>query len=136
MLFSKLDCAMAEGHVKDLLEKEVTCSLCSNLFKKPKKLVCGHVFCKECLKALVKPGGLNATITCPDCHTVTEVPNNDISNFPTASFMKSLVKALQQDQGESSMNPADHCKSLKYCPLHPTNSFQFYCETCKKFTVP
>ena len=31
---------MADGHVKEVLEKEITCPLCLEIFKDPKKLPC------------------------------------------------------------------------------------------------
>ena len=33
------------------IEEEITCSICSELFKEPKTLPCLHTFCKECIQA-------------------------------------------------------------------------------------
>ena len=60
---------MAEGQVKQILEKEVTCPLCLDLFKDPKKLPCDHVYCKGCLRSLALHS-LNASISYPECRTI------------------------------------------------------------------
>ena len=88
---------MAEGRVKEVLKKEVTCALCLDLFKDPKKLPCDHVYCKECLRGLALRS-LNATISCPECRTLTQVPGNDVNIFPTAFRVNHLIEAFQQVQ--------------------------------------
>ncbi len=88
---------MAEGQVKQVLENEVTCSLCLDLFKQPKKLPCDHVYCRDCLRGLALRS-LNATISCPECRTETQVPGNDVNNFPTAFRINRRIVAFQQVQ--------------------------------------
>ena len=88
---------MAEGQVKQMLEKEVTCALCLDLFKDPKKLPCDHVYCRDCLRRLALRS-LNATISCPECRTVTHVPDNDVNKFPTAFRINRFIEAFQQVQ--------------------------------------
>ena len=86
---------MAEGRVKQVLEKEITCALCLDLFKQPKKLPCDHVYCRDCLRGLALRS-LNATISCPECRTLTQVPSKDVNNFPTAFQTNWLIEAFQQ----------------------------------------
>ena len=86
---------MAEGRVKQVLENEITCALCLDLFKEPKRLPCDHVYCKDCLRGLALQS-LNATISCPECRTLTQVPGNDVNNLPTAFQINRLIEAFQQ----------------------------------------
>ena len=119
---------MAEGQVKQVLEKEVTCSLCLDLFKDPKKLPCDHVYCKECLRGLALRS-LNATISCPECRTLIQIPGNDVINFPTAFRVNRLIEAFQQVQVRVE---TDSPNTSGICHTHPTQPLALYCETCKK----
>ena len=121
---------MAEGHdqVRQVLEKEVTCPLCLDLFKDPKKLPCDHVYCKECLRGLALRS-LNATISCPECRTLTQIPGNDVNNFPTAFHFNRLIEAFQQVQVRVE---TDSPNTTEICRIHPTQPLAIYCETCKK----
>ena len=119
---------MAEGHVKQVLEKEITCPLCLDIFKDPKKLPCDHVYCKECLRGLALRS-LNATISCPECRSLTQVPSNDVNNFPTAFHFNRLIEAFQQVQVRVE---TDSPNITEICQAHPTQPLALYCETCKK----
>ena len=119
---------MAEAGVKQVLEREITCPLCLDLFKQPKKLPCDHVYCKECLRGLALRS-LNATISCPECRTLTQVPGNDVNNFPTAFHFNRLIEAFQQVQLR--VEP-DSPTITEICQAHPTQSLALYCESCKK----
>ena len=117
---------MAESQVKQILEKEITCPLCLDIFKDPKKLRCDHVYCKECLKHLALRS-LNATISCPECRFITQVPGSDISGFPTAFHINHLIEVFQQVAETSLGSPSCTCQA------HPTQSLALYCETCHKY---
>jgi ElaB/YqjD/DUF883 family membrane-anchored ribosome-binding protein len=119
---------MAEGRVKQVLEKEVTCALCLDLFKQPKKLPCDHVYCRDCLRGLALRS-LNATISCPECRTLTQVPGNDVNNFPTAFQTNRLIEAFQQVQVGVEI---DSPNVTEVCQVHPTQQLAIYCEVCKK----
>jgi DNA-binding beta-propeller fold protein YncE len=125
---------MAEGQVKQILEKEVTCALCLDLFKEPKKLPCDHVYCRDCLRGLALRS-LDATISCPECRTVTQVPDNDVNNFPTAFRINRFIEAFQHVQGarvETTGLSTDSPVVTEMCQVHPTQQLAIYCETCKK----
>ena len=119
---------MAEGQVKQMLEKEVTCALCLDLFKQPKKLPCDHVYCRDCLRSLALRS-LNASISCPECRTATQVPGNDVNNFPTAFQTNRLIEAFQQVQIRME---TDSPNVSEMCQIHPAQQLAIYCETCKK----
>ena len=119
---------MAEGRVEQVIEKEVTCALCLDLFKQPKKLPCDHVYCRDCLRGLALRS-LNATISCPECRTLTQVPGNDVNNFPTAFRVNRLIEAFQQVQIRVE---TDSPNVTKMCQIHPAQQLVIYCETCKK----
>ena len=119
---------MAEAGVKQVLEKEVTCALCLDLFKNPKKLPCDHVYCRDCLRGLALRN-LNATISCPECRSITQVPGNDVNNFPAAFRVNRLIEAFQQLQIRVE---ADSPDVTEMCQAHPTQPLAIYCETCKK----
>ena len=119
---------MAEGQVKQMLEKEVTCALCLDLFKEPKKLPCDHVYCRDCLRSLALRS-LNATISCPECRTATQVPDNDVNKFPTAFRINRLIEAFQQVQIRVE---TDSPNVTEMCQVHPAQQLVIYCETCKK----
>ena len=119
---------MAEGRIKQVLEKEVTCALCLDLFKRPKKLPCDHVYCRDCLRGMALRS-LNATISCPECRTLTQVPGNDVNNFPTAFQTNRLIEAFQQVQIRVE---TDSPNVTEMCQVHPAQQLAIYCETCKK----
>ena len=78
-------------------EKEMTCSVCLDVlkeFREPKKLPCGHIYCRSCLEGLIQHSS-GAQLTCPTCRSETEVPNNDVSSFPAAAFAEARSTELQ-----------------------------------------
>ena len=120
---------MAE-QIKQALEKEVTCPLCLDLFKEPKKLPCDHVYCKECLKGLALRQQ-NLSISCPECRTAVQIPNNDVGNFPTAFRMNRLVEAFQEAREETDHHKQATDSLAKSCTVHTAQPLALYCETCK-----
>ena len=124
---------MAESQVKEVLENEITCPLCLDIFKEPKKLPCDHVYCKECIRGLAQRGA-SATISCPECRFLTQPLNNDIDNFPTAFRINRLVQAFHQLRSPKPKRvvPKPRARTLRNtCSQHSTQTLVFYCETCK-----
>ena len=118
------------GKVKQALEKEVTCPLCLDLFKEPKKLSCDHVYCKDCLKGLALRS-LNQSISCPECRTNTNVPNGNVNDFPTAFRMNRLIEAFHEAQEEGDYHGEESTDGPTSCTVHPAQPLALYCETCK-----
>ena len=137
---------MAEGQVKQVLEKEIMCPLCLDIYKEPKKLPCDHVYCKECLKSLAEVTA-NATISCPECRSITQPLYNDVSNFPTAFRVNRLIQAYHQVDSAKSPPPVPAVRTKikppprpptkdTNCKHHTTQPLVFYCESCQKSLCP
>lgn len=122
---------MAKGQERSVLEREVTCGLCLGLLKEPKKLPCDHIYCKECLRGLAIAHSLNSTVTCPEYCTTTQIPNNDVSNLPTAFHVNRIMEAFQQTQSVSE-DEIDLPNTIGNCQTHHKQPLAMYCETCKK----
>ena len=85
---------MAAG-VESVLEREITCALCLNIFQEPKKLPCDHVFCKACLEMLAKRN-VTHSISCPECRRLAHLPNGVVEGLPTDFRMNCLIDVFQR----------------------------------------
>ena len=73
------------------IEKELTCSICSELFEELKTLPCLHTFCKECMQAcLDTTERVMGHKTCPLCRL--PLPNNGIASIPTNFATNRLIE--------------------------------------------
>lgn len=148
--------AMA-SFAKDL-NKELTCTICLDLYKSPKMLPCLHTFCKNCLEGVVKANDkpismsisvlliscnllytvnihfVPDTIVCPTSRTQHNVPSEDVDEFSTNFIAANLVELLSF-HGESNLSSAGIHKCENEIDDNPAASkcidCDFYlCENC------
>ena len=124
---------MADGQslVLKKLQSEVSCPLCLDIFKEPKRLPCEHVYCKGCLHGLVLRSA-NGNISCPECRKVTPVTNRDVSILPTAFQINRLVEMYRDNQKSHEDDAESPVAQLSSCKLHKSQPLTMYCETCEK----
>ena len=108
------------GKIKQALEKEVTCPLCLDLFKEPKRLPCDHVYCKDCLQGL-SLRSLDRSISCPECCNVTDIPDNDVNNYSTAFRINRLVEVFNEAKDTTD-------NGTRSCRVHKDKPLTLYCE--------
>ena len=125
---------MAEEHVKEVLEKEVTCPLCLDILQEPKKLPCDHVYCRTCLERLANRS-FDTSISCPECRATTQLPNGNVSNFPTAFRLNRLIEAFhhaqEREETDCGADVPAPAKQEAMCKVHWEQPLVLYCESCK-----
>ena len=110
--------------------EHLICAICTDIFHDPRILVCGHVFCKNCLDRLMqnRPWFLQyVTISCPTCRHDTELPESGVNGL---SRIIPIVGILDQDLSEE---PGPSCKRSKRtttCSEHNQEQRVIYCSSC------
>ncbi|XP_071994178.1 E3 ubiquitin-protein ligase TRIM50 [Engystomops pustulosus] len=95
-----------------VLENQLTCPICLEVFKDPAMLQCGHSYCRDCLWGLMKESHIN--LLCPVCRQ--EV---DYSSSPPNVTLKRLIETLKILSDEQA--------ATEICPNH-NNPLCLYCE--------
>ena len=65
----------------------LTCSICYELYKKPKYLPCYHSYCEGCLVKLQK----GSDITCPECRKTSAIPTGGIEQLQNNFFINRII---------------------------------------------
>ena len=61
-----------EVHSKQSLN-ELSCVVCTDVYKQPQLLHCMHTFCSHCIQQLTSKQDGRLTVVCPVCRFVTKV---------------------------------------------------------------
>nr|DBA34196.1 TPA: hypothetical protein GDO54_001778 [Pyxicephalus adspersus] len=94
-----------------ILENQLTCPICLEVFKDPAMLQCGHSYCRDCLWGLMKESHI--ILLCPVCRQ--EV---DYSSSPPNVTLKRLIetiKILSEEQATTETCPNHHNPLSLYC---------------------
>ncbi|KAK7092194.1 hypothetical protein V1264_009781 [Littorina saxatilis] len=88
------------------LKAELTCPICMDLFREPRRLPCGHVYCRVCLQDMLTRKYLNTracerVLSCPECRQrydlTFEAAGVDV--FPRDFKLVRLVELCQKSFG-------------------------------------
>ena len=94
------------------IKDEITCSICGELFKKPKTLPCLHTFCKECIQtSLDTAERMKGQKTCPLCRS--PVPKDGIASIPTNFAINRLIEIFnsRRTRDDNHAVKCDECDS-------------------------
>ena len=110
----------------------VTCSVCSQVFKNPKILSCCHSCCKECLEEIQE----NSKITCPNrkCKLETKVPAGGVKDLPDNFFVEHLVDEYilkLKVNGEEDVK-CDNCDKDDPVASYCSHCSVFLCNVCSE----
>ena len=91
------------------LKRQLTCSLCSETYRKPKILACFHLFCCECLEKHALSSERDGKFSCPECETEVDIPDGRrFDDLPTS---------------------LDHCRLLNYLAIREEGD-ELRCSKC------
>ena len=101
----------------ETVRKHLTCSICLEVFKKPKTLPCLHSFCEACLEEHIRSFcQTNKTFECPLCRAETHLDQQSTNDqwaksYPTNHFIVSLIEdeVLQTQARSVDKNLAIEC---------------------------
>ncbi|KAL7375307.1 hypothetical protein ABVT39_015289 [Epinephelus coioides] len=124
--------ASAQSEQSSVLQEELTCPVCLDLYRDPHLLPCGHNFCKTCLDRLKRQAD-RGRFRCPECRDSHRCGTNFQKNFKLANIaddyrhrrrattaaatalksreLLSTSLSAQQARGVSAV-PCDYCPSV------------------------
>ena len=110
---------MASGGIEkewQQIEKEITCSICGDLFTDPKTIPCLHTFCKQCIEKSIESNKKMASIVCcPLCCAPLPSSRGDTSFVQTNFTISRLVEIFgkQKVYGKSLALEEIKCSSCE-----------------------
>ncbi|XP_078615176.1 uncharacterized protein LOC144884111 [Branchiostoma floridae x Branchiostoma japonicum] len=119
--------ASAPSSLRTQLMEELTCSICLELFTRPKELPCGHTFCQDCLKDLAE---VQVPLQCPCCRRQVRLPPQGVAGLLDSHIIANMCERLRQQtslSGETRKQP----QSGNRCSSHPSEEFKVYCKQCR-----
>ena len=113
------------------LREEVSCPVCSDLFKDPRQLPCLHSFCLHCLKHWHQTSGGQNTFRCPKCQTLSRVPaSGDLRDLPTSFYLNGLIDVLAIKECNTTQVTCGNCDKKSSEASYCFQCCIFYCEQC------
>ena len=113
------------------LTGEVTCSVCMQLYTKPKQLPCLHIFCLQCLNNLARTSAHNGKIKCPLCQRDVAVPQTGtLETLPDCFNMKNLLDILTIKECNTSKVTCGNCEMKSEEASYCFHCGKFWCSDC------
>ena len=111
------------------IQDRVSCGICLEPYTRPKLLKCFHVFCENCLKALVR--GIQS-ITCPQCRQDTALPPDGVPGLQGAFYVHYLfdIQDALQKVSSSDQPMCNKCKKREAVGFCRTCGF--VCQRCEE----
>ncbi|ESP05603.1 hypothetical protein LOTGIDRAFT_68744, partial [Lottia gigantea] len=79
------------------MEKELSCTLCLELYRNPVMLPCLHSFCYTCLEGFVKAKPcVKNILRCPICRIGVELISADLNHLQKNFQLASIVDVYRQ----------------------------------------
>ncbi|XP_056590136.1 E3 ubiquitin/ISG15 ligase TRIM25 [Triplophysa dalaica] len=120
-----------------ILEEELTCPVCLDIYRDPHLLPCGHNFCLPCLRRL-KTRSVHGQLRCPECRQSHRSSITWQKNFKLANIADSFRRQGQSDlfshsqKGLSCTLTEVRCD---YCPVNEVENDPKAVKTCLKCEV-
>ncbi|XP_078665205.1 uncharacterized protein LOC144907730 [Branchiostoma floridae x Branchiostoma belcheri] len=108
------------------IHEELSCSICLELFTRPKVLPCQHTFCQDCLRDHVE---VRMPFQCPNCRRHFELPPQGVAGLPDNLMAANMCEKVRKQETlleEAEKQP----QSGNRCSFHPSEEVRLYCKQC------
>ncbi|XP_078605475.1 uncharacterized protein LOC144878587 [Branchiostoma floridae x Branchiostoma japonicum] len=119
--------AAAPSNLGTEFKEELICSICLELYTRPKMLPCQHTFCQDCLQ---DHAGKGRTFQCPICRQQVKLTRQGVEGLPVNHLVTSLCERLQ-NQATQSGETREQPQSGNRCSFHPSEVLKVYCKQCQ-----
>ncbi|KAK6493659.1 E3 ubiquitin/ISG15 ligase TRIM25-like isoform X1 [Huso huso] len=100
------------GSKQDLMEDELTCPICLEVFSEPKMLYCGHNFCSSCLENVLRKQEEKGEYSCPECSWEFQDKPTPKRNFKLANIVEMFEASQRPSSAEPRKTPGcDFCSA-------------------------
>lgn len=109
-----------------ILEEQIKCPICLEVYDQPKSLKCQHAFCKDCIKSIpAERKGGKRVIRCPSCRRSTTYPKDGPEALPPSFHTNTLLELYRQSSTvtEPAPSPSDKCSQHD-------RLLEMYCDKC------
>ena len=114
------------------LREEVSCPVCSDIFKDPRHLPCLHTFCLHCLEQWYDSCDFKNAIRCPKCQAFGRIPaSGDLNDLPTSFYLNGLIDLLHIKECNSTQVTCSNCDKKSSESSYCFQCCMFYCEHCQ-----
>ncbi|XP_078666256.1 tripartite motif-containing protein 2-like [Branchiostoma floridae x Branchiostoma belcheri] len=129
--------ATAPSSFRDQIREELSCSICLELFTRPKVLPCQHTFCQNCLRDLA---GNKVRFQCPNCRRRVKIPAQGVAGLQDNRMVASLCDRISnqpavstEGQSNADVEVSQRLKGQQAgnkCDKHPSEKLRVYCKQC------
>ncbi|XP_051901661.1 E3 ubiquitin-protein ligase TRIM47 [Pristis pectinata] len=128
------------------LRRELTCSVCLQLFRQPVTLGCGHNFCRACIvqvwesrerqrrlaqgEAPAPARGSGSSYSCPQCRQIFS-SKNFTKNFLAANLVERLQESKSASRSPGNSGPKQCKKHQKPMTMYCATDQKILCDICR-----
>ncbi|XP_035657375.1 tripartite motif-containing protein 2-like [Branchiostoma floridae] len=116
----------APSSLKREVHEELSCSICLELFTRPKVLPCQHTFCQDCLRDHAE---VKIPLQCPNCRQQVRLPPQGVAGLPDNHIVANMIEKLQK-QEKHLEEISKQAQSGNRCSFHPSEEVKLYCKQC------
>lgn len=121
--------AFTQSEQSRILQEELTCPVCLDLYRNPYLLPCGHNFCKNCLDHL-KRQAERGRFRCPECRDSHRCGTNFQKNFKLANISDDYRQRRRATTAVATGLKSRELVSSSLAVQHTRSVFAVPCDYC------
>nr|XP_020442491.1 E3 ubiquitin/ISG15 ligase TRIM25-like [Monopterus albus]XP_020442492.1 E3 ubiquitin/ISG15 ligase TRIM25-like [Monopterus albus] len=126
--------ASSQSDQSRVLQEELTCPVCLDLYRDPHLLPCGHNFCKTCLDYLKQQADRDR-FRCPECRESHRCGTKFQKNFKLANIADDYRQRRRTTTGAVTALKSTGLLSPSLAAQQATSAFPVLCDYCPTVTT-